>query len=50
MKRTFILSEADIKAVMAEKFKVDPNNVAIRSDKPGQVVIIIESEVQNYDI
>ncbi len=59
MKKTFTLTESDIKAVIAEKFKVDPKNVNIlvEGDEdryPGLVAyivrIIVESEVQNYDL
>lgn len=58
MKKRLLLSETDIKAVMAEKFKVDPDNVTINvSIEDGrlgyhghEVSITIESEVQNYDV
>lgn len=58
MKKTFTLTESDIKAVIAEKFKVDPKNVNILVERdedryPGLVYmvnIIVESEVQNYDL
>lgn len=58
MKKTLTLSKTDIKAVMAEKFKVDPDNVTIKvsdqDDRFGyhdyEVSITIELEVQNYDV
>ena len=72
MKKTLLLSEQDIKAVMAEKFGTDANDVTVRIeyehanthyDPKGRidyihtnnryepkVSIIIESEVQNYDL
>lgn len=58
MKKRLILSETDIMAVMAEKFKVDPNNVTIKVNVQDgrlgyhdpEVSITIESEVQNYDV
>lgn len=57
MKKQFILTESDIKSVMAEKFKVEPNDVEILADvfiangqEEQKVTIIIESEVQNYDL
>ena len=57
MKKTFTLTEPDIKAVIAEKFKVDPNDVKIfpNFDLTGgefksKLIIKVESEVQNYDI
>lgn len=58
MKKRLLLSETDIKAVMAEKFKVDPSDVHIEvnfNDGPAgyydpEVSITVESEVQNYDV
>lgn len=59
MKKKLILSETDIKAVMAEKFKVDPDDINIYVYKndgnyPGltvdEVRVEITSEVQNYDV
>lgn len=59
MKKRLLLSEADIKAVMAEKFKVDPNDVQIfiHENDEGfsgltdyEVRVEITSEVQNYDV
>lgn len=59
MKKRLLLSETDIKAVMAETFKVDPSNVEIfiHENDVGfsgitdyEVTVEITSEVQNYDV
>lgn len=57
MKKKLILSEPDIKAVIAEKFNVDQSDVTIKEDYKcfnGQYepifMIIVESEVQHYDL
>ena len=60
MKKILKLSETDIKAVIAEKFKTDPSDISIEicasySGEPPYemvetVIISVESEVQNYDL
>ena len=72
MKKTLLLSEQDIKAVMAEKFGTDTKDVTVRIEYEHanaqydpkdrfeyihtsnryepKVSIVIESEVQNYDL
>lgn len=58
MKKTLTLSEDDIKAVVAEKFKVSTDDVTIMviedeeyPELPGyNVEIYVESEIQNYDL
>lgn len=59
MKKTLTLSETDIKAVIAEKFKVNADDVTIWVDEEERSVIhdleyvvsiTVESEVQNYDL
>ena len=58
MKKIIRLSEYDIISLVAEKFKVDRNDVEIRvfldgdrfDPKKETVIIEVESEVQNYDL
>lgn len=57
MKKTFTLTESDIKAVIAEKFKVDPKEIYINltygrygSNEDPEVEIVVETDIQNYDL